>query len=63
MGDSTRIFHFIEKRLRLRWRQDHESCISGEVDPEYIVEAGFPKRPCSTKMLERKSLQSEAISG
>jgi hypothetical protein len=30
------------------------------LDP--VMEAGFPKRSCSTNMLERKSLQSEAIS-
>jgi hypothetical protein len=39
-----------------------------EHDPEKFVlgldpgmEAGFPKRSCSIKMLQRKSLQSEAI--
>jgi len=25
------------------------------------VEAGFPKRSCSTKILERQSIQSEAM--
>jgi hypothetical protein len=30
------------------------------LDP--VMETGFPKRSCSIKMLERKSLQSEAIS-
>jgi hypothetical protein len=30
------------------------------LDPR--VETGFPKRSCSIKMLERKSIQSEAIS-
>jgi hypothetical protein len=40
-----------------------------EHDPEKLVlgldpwmDAGFPKRSCSIKMLERKSIQSEAIS-
>jgi hypothetical protein len=30
------------------------------LDP--VMEAGFPKRSCSSKTQERKSLQSEAIS-
>jgi hypothetical protein len=29
------------------------------LDP--VMETGFPKRSCSTKMLERKSVQFEAI--
>jgi hypothetical protein len=31
------------------------------LDP--VMGTGFPKRSCSIKMLERKSIQPEAISG
>jgi hypothetical protein len=44
---------------RANWSMIRKKPVLG-LDPR--MEAGFPKRSCSTKMPERKSLQSEAIS-